>query len=187
MIRVFVGSSEKFMPHEKYILNSIRRNSPGPVEVTFLRPKDLGIPEMGCTGFTNIRFAVPNAAGHQGFAIYLDVDMIVLADIAELYAHAVAGKWCCMVDGSTEVMVIDCGARANLPDLKGISAGHKSHLAQQVPFLRCIPAEWNCEDCNPDHRKRENKKLIHFTDLKCQPYFGENPWKEGVEILEQYK
>ena len=176
---VFIGSSERFRPFEHYIVNSIRRNTQEPVEITFIRPPDYGIPEHGCTGFSNMRFVVPYIAGGSGFAIYLDVDMLVLGDLAELLSYKREGAWVGLQDRSNEVLVIDCSRSiVEIDDLHLRKKVLLGILAKPIPL---IPTTWNCED-----KVREGMKLLHFTDLKCQPYFHQHPCREAVSILEGY-
>lgn len=163
VIRVFVGSSEKYADIELPMAHSIYRHASQAVSVTFLRPGEHGLKAAGCTGFTMFRYAIPELCDYEGYAIYLDVDMILLADIAELWQYKTPGRWAALKDGSREVMVIDCSA-GRMPKIKEL---HKFSKWQLDPPLKyCIPNEWNCEDCAPD-----GAKLIHFTDLTRQPWF----------------
>ena len=182
MIRIFIGSADKFACCEPVIERSILANTSEPVEITFMRPETLGIPPTGCTGFTNLRYAVPELAGYSGFAIYLDVDMVVLGDIAELYSYQEAGKWVCMGDSSDEVSVISCGTHRHMPSLQNIHRHHKNHLKTMTRRRPAIPPCWNVED-----RVEEGMKLLHFTDLDRQPWFSDNhPCPDAVEIWNAY-
>lgn len=127
---------------------SILANTNAHVKVTHCYPET----ESGCTGFSNVRWAI-----NRG--IYLDCDMIVLGDIAELWSYREPGKRVCLADGSTEVMVID-----------GTQTVNK------------IPLCWNVEDTT-----QPNMKLLHFTDLKTQPWFYSHPDANAVAIYEHYK
>lgn len=184
-IRVFIGSAVAFSAAEAAIVNSITRHASVPVDVTFMRPETLGVPPTGCTGFTNLRYAVPELAGFSGFAIYLDVDMIVLGDIAELYSHAEAGKWVVMQDGSTEVAVISCGTHRHLPALRDMHKYRKGQLDGMIRKKPAIPHCWNVED-----RIEPGAKLLHFTDLKCQPWMDApeypHPCPEAVEVYRAF-
>lgn len=163
MIRVFVGAAPKWESHEPILEHSIRRNTESDVEVTFMRAGENGLKPSGCTGFSKFRYEVPRLAGHEGFAIYLDIDMLVLGDIAELWDYRQTGRWICMQDGSTEVMVIDC-----------------SQARRQLRYW--IPPEWNVED-----RVEPGMKLLHFTDLKQDWLRGSHSCREALEILHEYK
>src|SRR5690606_14692 len=127
-------------------------------------PEPLGLPYTGCTGFTNLRYIIPELCGYRGYAIYLDVDMLVLADIAELWSYRQVGAWVQLEDGASEVAVIDCAAHTHLPPMKHIHHWHKSELARAVKSVDAIPLCWNVED-----KTEPGMKLLHFTDLKRQP------------------
>jgi hypothetical protein len=163
MIRVFIGSHKRFERVEPVIEYSIRKHASESVEVNIMRPEYYGYPDSGCTGFTEMRYKIPEICGYEGFAIYLDVDMILMDDIAKLWAYKKPCHWVKMHDGSSEVMVMDCNKESRY-------------------CSNSIPIEWNCEDCFPENWEMENAKLIHFTDLKCQPWFYDHPNKELAQI-----
>jgi len=145
---------------------SILRNTKHPVDIAHLYPSA----ESGCTGFSDVRYQI-------GKGIYLDVDMIVLGDIAELWSYHKPEKFVCMQDGSTEVAVIDCVHKCRNK--------REQHL---LPKDCSIPDEWNVEDYKYHNGSLpENIKLLHFTDLKTQPWFYDHPNAEAVSIYEDYK
>ena len=185
MISVFIGSSERFAYCEPVIERSILENTSVDVEITFMRPDTLGVPPSGCTGFSNLRYAVPELAGFAGFAIYLDVDMLVLGDLAELYEYREAGKWVVMKDGSNEVSIISCGTHRHMPSLKTLHTYNKHHLKSMCREARRIPSEWNVEDS-----VTPGMKLLHLTDMKCQPWLDNpeypHPCKEAVDLWNAY-
>jgi len=180
-ISIYIGSADKFRCCEPVIERSIRENTAAELDITFMRPEALGIPLTGCTGFTNLRYAVPHLAHYRGFAIYLDVDMIVLGDIAELYKYREAGKWVRLEDGSDEVAVISCGTHPHMPCVEDIHKHHKSALKAMTKGKNSIPLSWNVKD-----EVKEGMNLLHFTDLKAQPWFYEHPCKEAVQVYARY-
>lgn len=153
MIRVFIGSHRRFERVEPVIEYSIRKYATEPVEIVILRPEYFGCEDSGCTGFSKMRWEIPRICNYEGHAIYLDVDMVLQADIKELWAYR-AYRTATMYDGSTEVMVINCSN----PERVGI-----------------IPKEWNVEDYAATPEDLETAKLIHYTDLKTQPWFYDHP------------
>lgn len=155
MIRVFIGSHKRFERCEPVIEYSIRKYASEPVEINIMRPEYYGCEDAGCTGFSKMRWEVPRICNYQGHAIYLDVDMILQADIAGLWSYRHLND-CVMVDGSTEVMVMNCGNRV-------------SALYPSIHYV------WNLEDYRAEPEGLETAKLIHFTDLKNQPWFYEHP------------
>jgi hypothetical protein len=148
-----------------------------PVHV--VRPSALGMPEEGCTGFTMLRYAVPQWCRERGYdgAIYLDVDMLVLGDVAELEQYLVPGMWATLKDGSTEVSVIS--ADVSMPEYRDLRRAHRHHL--EPVWSPTIPLEWNCEDCYP-----EGAKLVHFTNLDTQPWWYDHPDPDCVALYESY-
>lgn len=182
MIRVFVASNAKWQEHERVLDYSIRANTQADVDVQFIWPKRHDMAETGCTTFTNVRWAVPELAGYQGRAIYLDIDMLVLGDIAELWAYGEDGAFVCMKDGRTEVMVMDCTLQV-MPQKSALAQYKKWHLLPMAhPYLKPkIPWYWNHrEDVN------EQTRLIHFTNLDRQPWFVDRD-DGAAKVLRNYQ
>ena len=59
------------------------------------------------TEFTCFRFAIPEAAGFRSRAIYLDVDMIALGDLRELFEQDMLKPWL-VTPTCPAAMLIDC-------------------------------------------------------------------------------
>lgn len=179
-IPIIVASSERFSDAEWLAPFSIMENTTWPVDIHVARPHDLGMQEHGCTGFTNLRYAVPQICRDLGLpgAIYLDVDMLVLGDVRELWNYYTPGKWVCMGDGSTEVSVI-CSS-LNYPDMSVIHARHKGTFPRgdHVPTL---PPVWNSEDC-----VLPGAKLVHYTNLNTQPWNGPHPDAAADRLYREY-
>ena len=183
MIRIFVGSNEPYLEQEKVLELSIREHTDAEVEITFMRPGENGLSACGCTGFSQFRYCVPELAGHTGYAIYLDVDMILLADISELWVWRRAGKWICLKNGKTEVSVIDCTLR--LGSKAEICRQSKPQMVARARryMVQCIPNEWNVTD-----KVTEGMKLLHFTNLRTQPWLGKkHPNPEAMAVLSEYQ
>ncbi|MFW0776215.1 MAG: hypothetical protein ACN2B6_00655 [Rickettsiales bacterium] len=156
MIRVFIGSHKKFERCEPVIEYSIRKYASEPVDIKFLRPEYYGCEDAGCTGFSLMRWEIPRICNYEGHAIYLDVDMILLADIADLWAYK-STNHVILKDSSTEVMVLNCAK------------------SRECPKLEILLEHWNVEDWKAEPKDLETAKLIHFTDLKNQPWFYDHP------------
>ena len=179
-VRVCIGTAPRFEHIESVIEYAIRANTHLEVEIHWLRAGEHGLTPTGCTGFSLYRYAIPQIFD-SGFAIYLDVDMVVLGDIGELWSYRQADRWVCMMDGSTEVMVIDCTDRNNVPDIPQLMKLHKNQVRHGVCLTRGIPSEWNCEEHAPP-----GAKLIHFTDLTRQPWDVQRDDPAAL-IWEEYK
>lgn len=179
-IPVFIASSERFQEVEWLTEFSIRENTTSDVDIRIVRPDWYGMQESGCTGFTNVRWAIPQLCRELGyeFGIYLDVDMLVLGDIAELWAYRQSGKRVVLEDGSDEVSI--CCATLQYPEKTFIHTRHKGTFPRgyDVPS---IPLTWNSEDAICD-----GAKLVHYTSLKHQPWFYDHFNKEAVDLYASY-
>lgn len=83
-MRIFIGTDPRQPVAWVVLANSIARHSSISVEITPLVLKQLPITRRGLTEFTFSRFLVPHLCKFQGRALFLDADMIVTGDIAEL-------------------------------------------------------------------------------------------------------
>jgi hypothetical protein len=88
MLRVFIGRDPRQPIAANVLADSIVRHASVPVSITFLSLKTLPITRRGLTEFTFSRFLVPYLCDFKGTALFLDADMVVTADIAELFAQA---------------------------------------------------------------------------------------------------
>ncbi len=198
-IRVFVGTDERMQKAEAVLEHSIRKHTPVPVDITWMRAGEPGFDDwnMGrkpgkpytagwATDFTNFRFAVPELAGFEGKAIYLDADMMVLRDLRHLLAKASLSDcpWVCP-GLRTEVSVIDCSKFGweNWPYLhemreSGWSSTHYIKRLQDQHMIdgKTIGGEWNC--CDGRGYKPGETGIYHFTDMHLQPW---KPWPERFE------
>jgi len=88
-IRVFVGADRSQLLAVKVLEHSIRRHTLRKVEVHPMVDLPVRSPQDPLnwqrTGFSFSRFCIPELAGYQGKALYLDADMLVFEDIASLW------------------------------------------------------------------------------------------------------
>ena len=180
LIPVFVASSQRFKDVEWLTPFSILENTDAEVDIYIVRPEEYGMQESGCTGFTNVRWAIPEICREMEYeyGIYLDVDMLVLGDIGELWEYRQPYRWVCMEDGSNEVSVIHSSLQ--FPKRSVIHTRHKGTLPRGDEVHR-IPLAWNVED-----RVEPGMKLLHFTSLDSQPWFYDHPNAEAVAVYESY-
>lgn len=195
-IRIFVGTDARMGKAEAVLEHSIRKHSSAPIEITWMRAGDPGWdwnmgrepghPYAGggawATDFTCFRFAVPEVAGFQGKAIYLDTDMFVRRDIAEIYNLELKKPWS-TCSQRTDVSVINCGAFKDKPWWPSIAkmkpTAHKIHhyiqilLKHQFLVMGAIPNQWDILDGRGFNPKKTC--LVHFTNMRTQPW---KPWPE---------
>ena len=90
--RVFIGYDSREAAAFSVLAHSIHARATMPVSIapimlsqlndTFTRPRD----PLQSTDFSFSRFLTPYLAGYQGWAMFADCDMVMLKDIAELWA-----------------------------------------------------------------------------------------------------
>ena len=87
-LRVFIGVDKRQPLGYTVCQSSIARNASVPVAITPLLIDQLPITRRGLTDFTFTRFLVPYLCGYEGVGVFLDADIIVRCDIAELFSLA---------------------------------------------------------------------------------------------------
>lgn len=203
-MRVFVGTDESQRVASRVLEYSIRKHTPGPVNfhpmfhLPIPTPKDPA--NRPRTGFSFFRFAIPKLCGYRGRALYVDADMQVFSDLAELW-RIPFGKHKVMCTNQPEtpsawqgknaffhpgrqmsVMLLDCSRLDWDPDkiIADMDAGKYGY--RDLMFEMCvvrpdeisddIPPEWNCLEWHDPQRT----KLLHYTVVPTQPWKNdENP------------
>jgi lipopolysaccharide biosynthesis glycosyltransferase len=149
-IRLFIGSGEASAIERKVLQYSIRKNTPGDVEINVfngthdaLEKNDeppvrinmsLRAKYRNFTEFSNYRFLIPSLCNFQGRAIFIDSDTICLTDIGQLFNMDMKGNDILAKKGyettgpgrwGLSVMLIDCAkAKFNLEQyLDDVEAG----------------------------------------------------------------
>lgn len=188
-IKLFVGCAANGEDAESQAVleYTARGLSSLPIDITWLAlSRDATSPMGGWdtagwgTPFTALRWAVPHLCGFKGRAIYMDSDMIVRADLAELWNQPMpdgafallrktaAGKpRCC-------VMLLDCErARDSIPKLAALKSMRLQHGAtiQRLRDKPSLSAEfagnWNAVD--PRDIGDPGIKIIHYSSMPTQP------------------
>lgn len=194
-IRIFIGAAPNHADAEcQAVLEySLRKHTSMPLEITWMildgdpaspfycAPNGDGWhPQAWATPFSGFRWAVPELAGHTGRAIYMDSDVIAMADVAELWRQPFpAGAVVLAKPGSWRLCVSlwDCkAAGAVLPKLAGLRAAG-AHSAMSHRFGRGsklvggFEGDWNCLDGEPyDALDDKRIKAIHYTSMPHQPH-----------------
>jgi lipopolysaccharide biosynthesis glycosyltransferase len=210
-MRVFVGADPSQLLAAKVLEYSIHKHASRPVRV--IPMVDLPIPmpkdekNRARTGFSFFRFAIPGLAKYRERALYLDSDMLVFKDLAELWDIEFGEqKVLCTTQGVPEawkdntwfhpgrqfsVMLLDC-SRLNWKIeevIKGLD--EEAYTYAQLMFDFClvkpneiadrIPPGWNCLE----HYEKNDSRLIHYTVIPTQPWtYDANPvgylWEEAL-------
>jgi hypothetical protein len=180
-IRVFIGTEDaQFLPTE-VLKRSILHHTTAPVEFHLLIDIPLKLNRKMYTGFSFYRFAIPEACGYQGRAIYLDADMVMVGDISELYNLPMQGKGalarpCPPNAWYTSAMLLDCEQlkhwnlskwetliNAGIASYKEALWGEPGSLTHKDFGL--LPEYWNHLDTFDNTTKN-----IHYTNVPRQPW-----------------
>ena len=197
-VRIFIGSSangedaEAEMTYEY----SLRKNTDRDVEITWMKQTrdESSIwggwnTERWSTPFSGYRWAIPEACGFQGRAIYTDCDMINFKDIGELLDTDLKGKPVAARRGTRFgghefcVMVFDCAAfepySIPVSRMKQIAESHHrmiGNFAGNGDLVEDLDPRWNCLD--GENYAVDDIWHLHYTKMSSQPW--QPKWFKGV-------
>lgn len=219
IIPVFVGYDPREAIAFHTCVNSIIRNSTSPVAI---HPVALNLfqdytetHEDGSNHFIYTRFLVPHLMAWKGWAIFIDGDMIVRADITELWNLRRVDKDVMVVKhdyktrmqekylGSknedyprknwSSVILWNCGSFPNkklTPDFVQKATGAELHRFTWLKDERIgeLPREWNW--LPDEYGPNPDAKLLHYTlGTPCFHEFADTPQSEEwhrERILTEY-
>ena len=200
-VRIFVGFDSKEVVAYHVLAQSIIEKSSIPVEFSpivlsnlngiFTRERNA----LQSTEFSFSRFLTPYLSGYQGWSIFMDCDMLMRTDIAELWAlrddryaamcvkHDYQPKVETKFLGQTQtkyekknwssfILFNNDKCRALSPDFVNTATGlqlHQFKWLENDDLIGELPVTWNYLVNEYDYR--EDAKNVHFTD--GGPYFEE--------------
>ena len=203
MINVFIGYDSKEKVAYNVLSHSIIQNSTKPVSITpialnnlkddFVRERN----NLSSTEFSFSRFIIPHLMNYQGWALFMDCDMLMFEDIAELWRlrddryavqvckHDYTPKTDTKFLGQVQTkypkknwssfMLMNCKKCTTLtPDYVNKASGlelHQYKWLESEDLIGEIPLEWNWLVGEYEHK--DNVKNVHYT--------------EGGPWFEQYK
>lgn len=196
MLKVFIGYDPRQPIAFNVLAQSIYRRSSKPVSITPLIIDQLPIDRVGLTPFTYSRFLVPWLCEYQGHALFLDIDMLLLDDIAKLF-EKIDGRYALQIvkhEGEfaferASMMLFNCNkCRILTPHFINDRENKGLHA---INWLRPqdigeLPSEWNhLVGYSP---MREDAKLIHYTQgIPAHPEIGEceyaKEWRNEQRII----
>lgn len=166
--RIFIGFDHRQAVAYEVLHHSIITRASRPVSIAPLKLDTLPIDRVGLTPFTYSRFLVPWLCEFRGRALFMDADMLVLADICELFdmfdsRHAVQVVKLAERFEWGSMMLFNCAHKDNkvlTPEYVQTTADplHKIGWTKKIGFL---PSEWNHTVLYD--RPRDDAKLVHFT------------------------
>lgn len=139
IIKVYVGVDRSQALAVDVLRYSIQKYASKPVEVISMLPFEIPEPndprQRKRTGFSFARFNIPKLNDFKGRAIYMDADMLVFKDIAQLWDIPMDGKKILIQDDLTDTQA---------------STDHKSDGAPKKRIKQCAVMVIDCEKCQWD-------------------------------------
>lgn len=195
--RIFIGCSanNEDLEFEAILEYTLRKYASIPLDINWMKlsrdPKSFWYsdPENGkgwntktwATPFSPFRWAVPAACNFEGKAIYLDIDMIVRADIAQLWNQEFKNGAVVIAKGKGKAFccsMFDCEKiKLHLPPIEALRADPKVYrdvrkTFDASPFLvQPFEGNWNCID-GEDYKDLNDPdiKIIHCSWIPSQPH-----------------
>lgn len=166
-LKIFIGYDHRQPIAYNVLQHSIISQSSKPVAIIPLVIDQLDCKRTGLTPFTFSRFMVPHLCDYEGWALFLDLDMIVKDDIAKLFDIA-DDRYAVMVSKNVfkfewaSVMLFNCAKnRVLTPDFIQQAAGLHKISWLKDDEIGDLPADWNVLVGYDNPIK--NPKLIHYT------------------------
>ncbi len=148
-VRVFVGADRSQLIAVKVLEHSIKRHTKLPVDVQAMVDLPVRVPvdplNWQRTGFSFSRFCIPELAGYQGKALYLDADMLVFTDIAALWQVSFDhddGS----ADGPAKVIIQEDLPEEHQQTNQKVGAPAKRVKQCAVMLLDCDRLSWKIDD-----------------------------------------
>lgn len=206
--RVFIGYDPRETVAVSVLTESIQAHASLPVQVAQIRLEQLaGVfhrphNPLQSTSFSFSRFLVPWLSGYSGWSLFLDADMLCLADLAELWALRDEGKAVQVVkhehrcstgkkfqgmpqtpyarkNWSSVMLFNNSRCRALTPELVNSASGlhlHQFHWLEDGDIGE-LPPQWNV--LVGVQEVPEDAKVLHYT--LGGPWFDDCLDMEGAE------
>ena len=194
MINIFIGYDNKERVAYNVLSHSIIQNSTKPVAITpialnnlkddFVRERN----SLSSTEFSFSRFMIPHLMNYQGWALFMDCDMLMFEDVAELWRMRDDSKaiQVCKHDyipkektkflGQTQTvypkknwssfMLMNCKKCTTLtPDYVNKASGlelHQYKWLESEDLIGDLPLEWNW--LAGEYEQKDDIKNVHFTE-----------------------
>lgn len=187
MINIYVGCAPNHddIESQAVLEYSIKRNTSEPVNITWMKlSNDPDSPFYGWvtdnwpTPFSAFRWVVAELNGFKGRAIYMDSDIIVTGDIAQLYNMQMTAPVVAKNSSRLCVSLWDCAAvKPHMIPLHQLRTMPNNHGAARQQFGRHVKVQpfsrlenWNCLD-GEDYKTLSDPRIraIHYTAMRHQP------------------
>ncbi len=193
-IKIFVGCDPNNCDLEQMMVldYSIHKHTEHPVEIVWMQlshdPESAWYTnqesgegwhtERWATPFSGFRWAIPECCNFEGRAIYMDADVVVLCDIAELWSHPLDEDAIVIAKGGKSAArlctcVWDCEkAKQYLPPLKEIQNDPESHkklmnlIKDQPQLIQPYLDSYN--NIDGEDLPIDQIKILHYSDMGTQ-------------------
>lgn len=190
MIRIWVGCSpnNEDLESQSVLEWSLRKHHPAnDIEIVWMQLshdpssawysdplRGLGWNSKGwATPFSAFRWAVPAACNYEGRSIYMDSDMIAMADIAELWNQEFRDGYPAISKGKDYRFCVtlfdNARMRQYVPDVDALKASDSMYRTLRGIPVQKFVGNWNCLDgekyssiTDPDI------KMLHYTAIPTQ-------------------
>ncbi|MDY0882819.1 hypothetical protein ACFPL7_07655 [Dongia soli] len=171
-LRIFIGYDHRQAVAYNVLQFSLYRRSSKPLAISPLVLPSLPLTRQGLTPFTFSRFLVPWLCDYKGWALFLDIDFLALADVAELFALT-DGRYAAMVSKNEKkfewasMIMFNCGHPANrilTPDyVEDPQRCRSPHTMDWLSpdLVGAVPGEWN--HLVGYDAPRSDAKMVHYT------------------------
>jgi lipopolysaccharide biosynthesis glycosyltransferase len=166
-LRVFIGCDSRQPVALTVAAHSVARHSTKPVAITPLMLHQLPITRRGLTEFTYARWLTPWLCNFKGKALFMDADMIVRGDIAELFEYGGMNAVSVMQEQERfewpSMMLFNCAACHVLTPEYVEDPKNKLFPLDWAPYVGELPSDWNHCVSYMDPLRAQKAKLIHYT------------------------
>ena len=166
-VRVFIGADERQPIALSVLQDSINWRSSRPVSLQLLKLDTLPIIRRGLTSFTYSRFLVPWLCRFEGSSIFMDADVLVTGDIADLLACAEPDKYALQVmqeqprfEWPSVMLFNNARCKTLTPEFIDSTRNNLFDFAW-ASSVGAFPKEWN--HCVGYTGRDDAAKLHHFT------------------------
>lgn len=197
-VRIFigVGGNDEDLEFQAVLHYSLEKRASEEIDLTWMRlsrdPSSFWFADpqqkrgwrtdKWATPFSALRWGIPAACNFEGKAIYMDVDMIAMDDIAKLWNQDITqGAMISKPEAICVSLYDNAKMKKILPPIDEIKQpGRYREIRRMVMHNGCIQrykgGNWNCLDLRKDqggeYRDLHDPeiKVLHFTQIPTQPH-----------------
>ena len=216
-VRIFVGTpaNNEDLECQAVLDYSLRKHASLPLDITWMmlsrdpssfwysdsKTRNGWNTQTWITPFSALRWGIPAACDFQGRAIYMDTDMIAMADIVELWAQPIPPGKAILAKGNAQiiscVMLMDCAAlKSKLPHidvLRSVPGKYRDMCSVLFDAHARYAGNWNCRD-GEDYATIHDPdvKILHYSSIPTQPnhrhararlaFKAKSHWYDGPDL-----